>query len=56
MVPLAGGVVVAGGGDEEGLVYHATEFRLSLKDMGFHESVSTGDSPNEIYALEQGGR
>lgn len=53
---LAGGVVVAGGGDDEGLVNHATEFRLSLKDMGFHERVSTGESPNEIYALEQGGR
>lgn len=56
MVPLAGGAGVAGRRDDEGLVNHAAAFRLYLKDMGCHERVSTGESPNEIYAPEQGGR
>lgn len=56
MAPLAGGAGVAGRRDDEGLVNLAAAFRLYLKDMGGHERVSTGASPNEIYAPEQGGR
>lgn len=47
---------MAGRRDDEGLVNHAAELSLYLKDMGCHERVSTGESPNEMYALEQGGR